>query len=477
MPICLFCKGGFVNLENVYTNLTQIIQITRRVQGTILCSLLLVLVLTGCGSQVVDSSRVDTVVAGKSEDFRVSLSVSPFTEGVMSSGTVFTDGEFTAHTPEQLQQLFIKYGANEVYARISTTRVFVSGNQDHSINRGLERAALAKALNLPFNPELGLFKSYGDITHQPSPDFTDYPQLKLPGEWISLTLDQMLPILRSYGKLVAQEILDTGVKVRIWDLGNEVEFGVAGVAINPGNYFGDVGKGQQEVSGYQGYQSPDGIDPEIGRMSISEIMEMEDAQRIAWLEVHLWPYIGEIFAAVAQGIESVDENARFSTHVSPLILTSPAQAIAFFKTLKKHGYFPDELGFSFYPTSSTDSLKAFKETALAVHREFGRPIFIAEYGYPAGEMTGQFSWNASEENYPLTPEGQAAFTNDLIDWGVETGILSGIRPWGPDLTEPGWEPMSLFSQKGKTAIAKPVLSTFVDVADREKTYFFEHSPW
>jgi hypothetical protein len=88
-----------VNLENVYTNLTQIIQITRRVQGTILCSLLLVLVLTGCGSQVVDSSRVDTVVAGKSEDFRVSLSVSPFTEGVMSSGTVFTDGEFTAHTP------------------------------------------------------------------------------------------------------------------------------------------------------------------------------------------------------------------------------------------------------------------------------------------------------------------------------------------------------------------------------------------
>jgi hypothetical protein len=32
--------------------------------------------------------------------------------------------------------------------------------------RGLERAVLAKALKLPFDPEIGLWKAYGDVTCQ-----------------------------------------------------------------------------------------------------------------------------------------------------------------------------------------------------------------------------------------------------------------------------------------------------------------------
>jgi hypothetical protein len=126
---------------------------------------------------------------------------------------VFTDGKMTAQTTYELQKMFNVHGANEVYARISTRHHYTPGNGDHSLNRGLERAALAKALGLAFNPEIGLFKAYGDITCQPPPDFSDYHELKAPGEWTSLTLDQMLPILRSYGALVAREILNTGVKV------------------------------------------------------------------------------------------------------------------------------------------------------------------------------------------------------------------------------------------------------------------------
>jgi hypothetical protein len=93
-----------------------------------------------------------------------------------------------------------------------------------------------------------------------------------------------------------------------------------------------------------------------------------------------------------------------------------------------------------------------------VHREFGRPVFIAEYGYPSGTMRGAFAWNIPEEGFPLTPAGQAAFTRELVGWGLETGILSGIRPWAPDLPRPGWEPMSFFEIRGKTATAKPALS-------------------
>src|SRR5580698_1937227 len=96
-------------------------------------------------------------------EFRISLSVSPFTELVFGAGITFTDGQSGAANPEELQRMFVKYGANEVYARIATTRAYRSGFGDHSLNRGLERARLAKALDLPFNPELGLFDIYGDV--------------------------------------------------------------------------------------------------------------------------------------------------------------------------------------------------------------------------------------------------------------------------------------------------------------------------
>jgi arabinogalactan endo-1,4-beta-galactosidase len=166
-------------------------------------------------------------------DFRVALSVSPFAEIVLGTGMVYSDGKITAKSIEELQRLFVAHGATEVYARIATSRDKTTGFGDHSLNRGLMRARLAKSLGLPFNPELGLFKFYGDVRCQPSPDFSEYPELKVPGVWTSLTLEQMLPILRSYGALVAKTILDTGVKVNVWDLGNEVDFGVAGVSPAP----------------------------------------------------------------------------------------------------------------------------------------------------------------------------------------------------------------------------------------------------
>src|SRR5229473_353493 len=126
-----------------------------------------------------------TPSAAFSQDFRISISVSPFTEVLFHAGITFSDGKVTARTPEELQRLFADHGANEVFARISTTRKHGMGFGDHSMEKGLERARMAKALNLPLNPELGLWDSYGDVRCQPSPDFRDFPEIKLPGAWTS----------------------------------------------------------------------------------------------------------------------------------------------------------------------------------------------------------------------------------------------------------------------------------------------------
>jgi arabinogalactan endo-1,4-beta-galactosidase len=390
-----------------------------------------------------------------SNDFRISISVSPFTEARLSGGITFTDGKLTANSPEQLQKLFVSHGANEVYARIATTQHYRIGSGDHSVDRGLERARMAAALNLHFNPEIGLFNIYGDVRCQPSPDFSDYPEINLPAPWTSLTLAQMLPVLRSYGAAAARQILATGVKVRIWDLGNEIEFGIAGVAVQPLPRACD-----DTAGGPDWYKPPDAIDPAIGKMSVVTLVGMPEARRIEWLQAHLWPHEAKILAAVAEGIRSVDPQARFSTHVSGMTSVLPAQAVAFFKTMRDGGFAADELGVSYYPTSSNsprDRLRAFKDMATALHRELGRPVFITEFGYPAAHMGGIFNWNEAVTGYPLTPEGQANFIRDLVAWGVNTGVLSGIRPWAPDLAAPGWAPMSFFSLNGKTATARPAL--------------------
>jgi len=389
------------------------------------------------------------------KDFRVAISVSPFTELIFRAGITFSDGQVTAKSPEELQRLFASHGANEVYARIATNRQHTNGFGDHGLEKGLERARMAKGLGLPFNPELGLFNNYGDIRCQPAPDFSDYPDIKVPGPWSSLKLEQMLPVLRAYGAMVAREIIGTGVKVRIWDLGNEIEFGTAGIAVKP------MPGGCDDTAGGSGwYKAPDRVDPAIGKMSAMDLMVLPERLRISWLETHLWPHEARMLAAVAEGIRSVDPHAKFSTHVSGISAVLPGQAVDFYKAMKAGGFVPDELGLSYYPTSSatpSDRLRAFKDTATALQRELGKPVFVAEFGYPSARMTSGFIWNETVKGYPLSPEGQANFIRDLARWGRESKVLSGIRPWAPELAVSGWGPMSFFELEGKTARARPAL--------------------
>jgi arabinogalactan endo-1,4-beta-galactosidase len=389
------------------------------------------------------------------QDFRISLSVSPFTEIVLRDGTTFSDGHILATTVVDVQRLFARHGANEVYARIATTQKHRTGFGDHSMDRGLERAKMAAELRLPFNPELGLFNNYGDIRCQPPPDFADYPAIKPAGPWASLTLDQMLAALRAYGAAASRQILATGVQVRIWDLGNEIEFGVAGVAVRPVQ-----GSCNDTAGGQDWYQAPDAVDPAIGKMTFQALIQLQEDKRIAWLAAHVWPHEAKMLEAVANGIRSVDPQARFSTHVSGIAATQAAFAVAFFKAMRNGRFAADELGVSYYPTSSAspkDRLQAFKDACQLLRRELARPVFLAEFGYPAAKMAGPFQWNDAVAGYPQTPDGQASFLRDLVTWGRREKVLSGVRPWAPDLVLPGWAPMSLFQRDGKVLTPRPAL--------------------
>jgi hypothetical protein len=385
--------------------------------------------------------------------FRNSLSVTPFTDSMLEAGLVFTDGKIVADSLEEVQRLFVAHGGNEVYARIATRRQAVQApDAEHGVKEGLEKARLARKLGLPFNPELGLWNVYGDISHQPGPDFSDYPQIRIPGPWETLTLAQMTTAMRDYGARVAQQILHTGADVNVWDLGNEVEFGVAGVAI----------RSFTTETPYWSYKAPDNVDVEIGKMDAYQLFGRPD--RNEWLKAHLWPYVGAIFAAVAEGIRTVDPQARFSTHTSTVALQLPGLLEAFYQAMADAGFVVDEMGVSYYPTSATsaNALLEFEATTAALRTRFGKKVFISETGYPSGRMGQPYEWNNPVPGYPLDTDGEYRFYRDLTAWGASTGVLSGIRPWAPDYALGGWQPMSHFTVNGSTAVAEPVLDSIRD---------------
>lgn len=387
--------------------------------------------------------------------FRVSLSVSPFTEAVLGSLSL-TEGRGAASTVSQVQQLFSRHGANEVFARVATLRHARLGDAEYGFARAIERARLARDLGMPLNPELGLWAVYGDIGSQPPPDFSDYPSIRLPGPWTSLKLPQMEAALRQYGALVARQILATGVTVNYWDLGNEVDWGVAGVAIR----------------GFtaSNYSPPDAVDPAIGQMTAAQLLGMTEPQRISWLQQHMWPYVGRLLAATADGIRSVDPAARFSTHIADIEVTSPLTPVAFWAAMSRAGYRPHQFGTSFYPTSpgTGDRRAVLLQTAAALRQRFGTRLFLAEYSYPSGQMNPPYPWNNTQPGYPQTPDGQFRYLRDLTAMAVQAGTIAGIRPWAPDycLASGGWQPMSLFTAGGTAQPSLTSIQTGLQLSPR-----------
>ncbi|MFC8102675.1 glycosyl hydrolase 53 family protein [Streptomyces sp. NPDC057363] len=401
--------------------------------------------------------------AARRGGFRNALSVSPFTEAVIAQAAL-SDGRLVARTVPEVHRLFMRHGGRELYARIATKRVAPQGAAEHGWDRGLERARLARALGVPFNPEIGLFANYGDtISYQDPPDFRDYPQIAahVNGPWTGLTLNQMVQVIRLYTATIAKQIRSTGAQVEYWDLGNEVENGIAGVTPQP-----IVPSPDPAVA----YAPPDAVDPAIGQMTIFQLQyQMPEAERIAWSRQHLWPYMAALFAAARDGIRSVDRRAKFSTHISLSNMTTPAVPLAFWTTMRDNGYLPDELGVSFYPTVGSiipgappvpdDRFAVFKDIHLRLRAEFGRKVFIAEYAYPSANGS---LFDTPTAGYAINPADQVRFTRDLVEWGRRTDVLAGIRWWAPDFvmgSEPvGWNPLALFDPVvDGTSTAKPAI--------------------
>ena len=391
------------------------------------------------------------VLAAK-RSFRNSLSVGIDTERLLRQGVVYGDGRRTAATLEELQRLYVAHGSSEVYARIGTRKA--SGN---SLEQGLTRARLANALGLPLSPEVGLWESYGGM-----PNFADWPEIHFDKPWEQMTIAEMTPIVRDFGALVARSVLATGVAVNSWNLSGD-EHGIGGIMLPFAGPFLRPST----------YKAPDGVNPAIGKIDPKAFEALPLQERIDWYSRHLWPNTGRVLAALAQGIQSVQPSARFSTHIgsSPSPAYLPQLITAFFRANDSAGYRVDDLGICFFPSnyeSPADRVATFKASVEQACSALGRPMYIAEFAYPVGAVqlgsaeSERADWGHATAGYSVSAQGQADLTRDLAFWGARSGLLSGIRQFAPDGVIGPWAPLSLFDLKDHKAAARPALSAVAD---------------
>lgn len=227
-----------------------------------------------------------------SEQFRLALSLSPFSSKSIKEGYTYEYNNKQINNMKDLEKLYIKKGATEMYVRIATKRSVTSdditdGEKDtnaniHTFDQAIELCKIAKELNIPINPEVMLAYTYMDMEKQQAPRFKEYPDIyKLQNgkDWSELSLDEIIIILKAYGKFLAKEILNTGCTVNNWNLGNEANFGFAGVNLGLKTA---VNKKLENVSGFMRYILP--------------------LFYPSWLENNIWKYNAKMFSAVKEGI-------------------------------------------------------------------------------------------------------------------------------------------------------------------------------
>ena len=413
-----------------------------------------------------------------SDPFRVALSLSPFTLNQFDAGYTFKVGDQTATTPAELQQIYQNLGSTEMYVRLATKRHktynadgtldnTTDGKPDenanvHTFDQVMYTCRLAASLNIPINPEVMCAYIYMDMDGTQAPRFykSDYPELYATNptwarilkdgeaKWEELSLEDICTVLEIYGEFVGDSILATGATVNDWNLGNEANFGFAGIGIG----------------------TPNSFDQKLAKAGPMKRF-MSSLFSVWWLKKHVWCYEAQTLAAVQRGILKAyvkagkdTSNVKFSTHIATVVST-PRSSASFFTYMTEHGYTMQTAGISYYPSApamSFNKKKLLTKTVTRINKKCDLPVFIGEFSYPSQEMVGPFAgWNKALKGYSKTQEGQADIYRDVIAWGKDHGLI-GIRYWAPDY-EGEWYPMSMFEFENKVGTAKIVLTNHKEI--------------
>jgi arabinogalactan endo-1,4-beta-galactosidase len=349
------------------------------------------------------------VVVGASGVVAAAPTTQPFLTGIDSNYTVEMERAGKTWSIDGVKgdpiALLGKAGSNAFRVRL-----WVGGDENaHGTKAAIDIAKRAKAAGMQPYIVLFLSEEWSDMVKQPAP-----------AAWRKLDEGEKLKAIETYAERTAQQFVDVGLEIDLWEIGNEIDFGICGV------------------------------------------FEEEWPKRVSteYMSQRIWPRMVPIIRAAQAGVLKVRPQAKFILHLAQF--ANPDWCIAFWKSMLAAQVRVDYAGLSYFPTSPADpaqrQLAMMQKTIAAIHAAIDRSVLICESAYPSrAKFDGQFAdWNKPVEGYALDEAGQAKWFADFLNAMRATPACAGVFIWSPEWHGPGlWEPFAWFDSDGK---ARPVVN-------------------
>lgn len=227
---------------------------------------------------------------------------------------------------------------------------------------------------------------------------------KAPREWQGLSVEATAAAIEDYTFRTVTDFQQNGLHVEIYDIGNEIEYGIAGFALGE-------------------------------RIPNSGIDVVRD---LTWMRANVWDTEARLLQAAIRGIRRADPNAKTVLHIANLnVGNGSAFTRGFFQTMIDDGVDFDYAGFSHpYPAPNwtldqytTDCWFQRLQELFDSMAAMKKPVIISEAAYP----------NASDgisgppmREFPFTPDGQAAWLREMLRFlSGQTNVI-GFNYFYPD---------------------------------------------
>ncbi|MFT3788281.1 MAG: CehA/McbA family metallohydrolase [Tepidisphaeraceae bacterium] len=255
-----------------------------------------------------------------------------------------------------------------------------------------------------------------------SENWADLVKQPVPAIWKDLTPEQKCDAIEAYAERVTRRFKDAGVDLSLFEIGNEIDFGLCG------------------------------------------IFEEEWPKRVSreYMTQQIWSKMTPNLLAAQRGVKKVVPEARFVIHLARW--NELADCIAQWQCFLNAGVQIDYAGLSYFPSSvakrEQTPIAFLKEQAKAIRAAIHRPVLICETAFPCeAHFDGQFAdWNKPVTGHTLDAAGQRRWIAELLAMARADPNFAGVFYWSPEWFGPGmWRAFALFDEQGR---ARPALTSF-----------------
>jgi arabinogalactan endo-1,4-beta-galactosidase len=221
---------------------------------------------------------------------------------------------------------------------------------------------------------------------------------KAPAQWANYTLEETASALKQYTYETTKYYKDKGLKIEIYEIGNEIEWGICG-------YSNDTKLGLPNVNIFKDFPV---------------------------LQKEIWSKEATLLKAAIEGVKQADPAGKILLHVSTG--QYPDLTEAFFQAMNDFGVPYDFAGLSYYPWTNYHPEIPIPsnclELAVNAIAKLGKEVVITEFDFPS--RSGSNMPMQDVPGYSFTPDGQSKWIRDFLIWASNNPQIRAVFYFSPD---------------------------------------------